>query len=89
MSTIDAFFHNYPEIKFDLIFIDGGHSYEVAYHDILSMKKLSHKDTLLLIDDLSISGVKKAYDQCIEEGIIIPGQVFRSKHKAWSLCRYN
>lgn len=39
------------DIKFDLIFIDGGHSYEVARADLMNCKRFSHKDTIVIIDD--------------------------------------
>jgi predicted O-methyltransferase YrrM len=37
---------------FDVIFIDGGHAYEVISFDIENCKKLSHKDTIVIIDDV-------------------------------------
>jgi len=36
---------------YDLIHIDGGHSFAVAYADIKNCKKFAHKNTLLIIDD--------------------------------------
>ena len=36
---------------YDLIHIDGGHSFDVAYADIKNCKKFAHKNTLLIIDD--------------------------------------
>lgn len=89
LKTLKAFASHHCNIKFDLVFIDGGHSFEEAYHDIIAMKKLSHPGTLVLIDDLSIPGVKKAFDQCVKENLILPGPIERSKHKAWSVCTYN
>ena len=38
--------------KFDLIFIDGGHDYEIAFNDLLNCKKLSHNKTLIIMDDI-------------------------------------
>ncbi len=39
------------DIKFDLIFIDGGHSYDVARADLLNCKRFAHKDTIVIMDD--------------------------------------
>lgn len=39
------------DIKFDLIFIDGGHLYEVARADLINCKRLAHKDTIVIMDD--------------------------------------
>ncbi len=39
------------EEKYDLIFIDGGHSYEVARADLLNCKRFAHKDTIVIMDD--------------------------------------
>ena len=40
------------DIKFDLIFIDGGHSYEVAYADLMNSRKLANENTIILMDDI-------------------------------------
>ena len=39
------------DIKFDVIFIDGGHTYEVSKGDIINCKPLAHKDTMVILDD--------------------------------------
>jgi predicted O-methyltransferase YrrM len=40
------------DIKFDLIFIDGGHSYEVAYADLINCRKLANENTIIIMDDI-------------------------------------
>lgn len=37
---------------FDLIFIDGGHTYDIARADIANMGRLAHAKTVLIFDDL-------------------------------------
>lgn len=38
-------------IKFDVIFIDGGHEYSIAKNDLINCKKLAHKNTIVILDD--------------------------------------
>lgn len=38
-------------ILFDLIFIDGGHEYEVALGDLINCKSLAHSKTIVIMDD--------------------------------------
>jgi predicted O-methyltransferase YrrM len=36
---------------FDLIFIDGGHDYNIANADLENCRKLANKDTIVILDD--------------------------------------
>ncbi len=51
-KTVPTFIKNNQHIKFDIIFIDGGHDYPIAYADILNCKALAHKTTVLIVDDV-------------------------------------
>lgn len=39
-------------VKFDVIFIDGGHDYDIAKKDMENCMKLAHKDTIVILDDV-------------------------------------
>lgn len=63
---------------FDLIFIDGGHSFECAMGDIMNCKKYANKDTIVVLDDTTDSenelswnvGPNQAWKKAIDDGII-------------------
>ena len=48
--AIPQFFENF-HMKFDLIFIDGGHEYETAKADLQNCALLAHSKTMVLFDD--------------------------------------
>lgn len=56
-QTVPTFISTYQGPKFDVIIVDGGHSYDVAKADILNMQSLAHKDTVLVIDDTICTAV--------------------------------
>ena len=63
--------------QFDLIFIDGGHTYDIAKSDLINCKKFAHPDTIVLMDDIVFSdqlswniGPTRAWLEGIQEGII-------------------
>ena len=49
--TVPKFSSEHPNAIFDVIFIDGGHTYDIATADILNCKMLAHKDTIVILDD--------------------------------------
>jgi predicted O-methyltransferase YrrM len=74
-ETVPDFGRQHPELRFDLVFIDGGHEYEVAKADIVNMKPLCTEQTLVVMDDLMPwrrwgEGPTQAWTEAIEEGTI-------------------
>ncbi|MFC1670397.1 class I SAM-dependent methyltransferase [Spirochaetota bacterium] len=59
LKTVPQFYKDNPDFKFDLIHIDGGHLGEIPKKDIMNMVKLSHKDTLILVDDCNVVKTSK------------------------------
>jgi predicted O-methyltransferase YrrM len=61
-KTIPIYLKNNKDIKFDLIFIDGGHDYNIAKKDMENCFHLAHKDTIIVLDDtIFTKGWEKGY----------------------------
>lgn len=61
-TTIPIYLENNKDAKFDVIFIDGGHNYEIANADMTNCFHLSHRDTIVMIDDTMFTkGWEQAY----------------------------
>lgn len=80
--------------EFDFIFIDGGHSEDIPYQDIVNCKRLSNEKTIVMLDDYQTKhayqrNVKKCFDQLSDEGFVkcidIP---HRGGGDGWILYKY-
>jgi len=73
--TVPAFADEHPGRSFDLIYIDGGHEYEVAKADIDNCRRLSTLRSLVVMDDLEPHhewgvGPSQAWREAQERGLI-------------------
>jgi predicted O-methyltransferase YrrM len=102
-NTVPEFKASNPAVRFDLVFIDGGHSYEVAKADIVNMKPLCTEKTVVIVDDLMPwrrwgKGPTRGWTEAIREGIIRQDELFKDGKPAdvigppgkrsWALGRY-
>ena len=51
LETVPKYINKNNNKKFDLIFIDGGHTYEIAKKDLINCKNLAHPQTIIIMDD--------------------------------------
>lgn len=50
-KSVPNYIKNNKGVKFDVIFIDGGHCYDISRADMENCFLLSHKDTIVILDD--------------------------------------
>lgn len=51
IHTVPKYADDYPDRKFDVIFVDGNHEYDTAILDLKNCMRLAHKDTIIIMDD--------------------------------------
>ncbi len=74
-TTVPAYGETHPGTTFDLIYIDGGHAYEVARADLQNCARLSTARSVLLMDDLEPShewgvGPARAWREAQAQGMV-------------------
>lgn len=80
--TVPEYARDNPDIRFDVVFIDGGHDYQTAKADITNMRALSTPETVVIMDDLVPwfaygVGPAKAWTDAITEGVLKQVEVFK------------
>jgi predicted O-methyltransferase YrrM len=104
VQSLPAFFRLNPQLRFDLIFIDGGHDYEVAQSDLLNMRNMATRDTILVMDDITPwkpcgIGPTRAWLEAVQTGLVIHHELIKEGqpvttieppgNRSWALGRYN
>ena len=77
-KTVPQYFQNYPRTKFDLVFIDGAHEFMDSLTDLVNCKNLSHKNTIVVMDDTRYSepfkswtvGPSECWQNCLDKKYI-------------------
>jgi predicted O-methyltransferase YrrM len=78
--SIPKFINDNRDTKFDVIFIDGSHEYEIAQKDIDNCAFLAHKDTIVILDDTVYTegwqaswsiGPTRVWTECLQENKIV------------------
>lgn len=67
--TVQAYAKKYPNKKFDLIYIDGDHIFDIRFEDMVNCSLIAHKDTVIWIND-DWKDIGPELDLCQKEGLI-------------------
>ena len=93
--TVPKYFKADPFEKFDLIFIDGGHTFKMAAADIKNMRNLAHEKTIVVLDDAHDGmEVDRAHRICKHMGLIydckrhIGNTPQNTWPRVWIECKY-
>jgi len=71
--TIPLYLERVSREPFDVIFIDGGHDYDIAKQDMENCRHVAHSDTLVLLDDTMFT------EEWTKEYTIGPTQVWKEQ----------
>lgn len=80
LKAVPDFTNTHPDIKCDVVVVDGGHNYKVALGDLRNMRPLANKDHhVLVFDDYPdlmgqgryMSELGKAWNTMRVDGLII------------------
>jgi predicted O-methyltransferase YrrM len=87
-----------PHLDYDLIYIDGGHSYKCCKSDILNCKKYASKNTIIIVDDIVYDSdyikpwnkqVTKVWNEMKTSGFVIEEEyVYFGKGQGFAVGKY-
>lgn len=94
-KTVPAFAEAHPEVSCNLIFVDGGHTKEIAFEDIKNFEAMANENfNVLVVDDTpclhhSCEGVNFAWKKAVKMGMIRPLFTYtRDTAKAYAVGYY-
>jgi hypothetical protein len=72
LDTVPRFFMQHPNVKCDLLSVDGGHTYDIAVNDIKHMRRIANAElSYLVVDDTNCHAgycVDAAVDEHLRRG---------------------
>ncbi len=82
-ESLPEYARKHPHKQFDMVFIDGGHDYEVANADLLNFLAMSHDRTSVIMDDLTPwwkwgRGPTKAWQDARQAGLVIQAGLYKN-----------
>lgn len=78
-KTLVEYGNTNPNKTFDLIFIDGGHEYDIALNDMMNCMKFAHENTIVILDDVVRDsryvqdytvGPSRVWNECKAQGLL-------------------
>ena len=100
---LPAFAAAHPHERFDVVFIDGDHSFDGATADLEHLRAMATVDTIVVMDDITPwlwfgEGPTQAWREAVETGLIIHSRYFQDGEpviaveppadRAWAEGRY-
>lgn len=93
VTAVPLYSSAHPSQTFDLIYVDGDHSFTGCLTDIMNCRALANKDTVVWIDDYNDPSVAQAVQEAVKAGVIKVVENHKSydhKHfwREWIEARY-
>jgi predicted O-methyltransferase YrrM len=85
-ETVPAYAEANPDARFDIIFIDGGHWYDVARADLTNLRALAAETATVVMDDLMPwefwgEGPARAWADAVGDGLVLQVDVWQDGRK--------
>lgn len=86
-ETLPNYIHDNPNVKFDLIHIDGGHEKTIAHNDFLNSYKVA--SNLIIWDDTQMGYLNSLFEQYLSENLIVEVPMYRTFMYEHRIARKN